>query len=52
MYRIEYYKKKNGDIPCREFIDSLSVKIPTRHLREAKKYKKDFEKGIGGIADE
>lgn len=119
MYSVEYYKKENGEVPCREFIESLSLKMqvkamrsielleqygielrepyskyleegifelrirfssdivrvfyfflkeekiiltngfvkktnktPVRYLREAKKYKKDFENGIGGIADE
>lgn len=33
MYSVEYYKKQNGEVPCREFIESLSLKMKVKAMR-------------------
>lgn len=33
MYRVEYYEKEDGKIPCKEFIDSLSLKMKLKAIR-------------------
>lgn len=32
MFRIEYYEKANGEMPCREFIDSLPLKMKVKAI--------------------
>lgn len=46
-----FFVKEEKIILTNGFVKKTN-KTPTRYLKEAKKYKKDFENGIGGIADE
>ena len=52
IVRVFYFFLKEEKIILTNGFVKKTNKTPVRYLREAKKYKEDFENGIGGIADE